>query len=218
MSDRQDQVRPALPGGAGAAQGATPFPETAVLGEPAPTVDPATLLGQEVETFDLGLRATGTVIAVDDSPVEAIAETRLLSNVGADHRLVEGSIDIDQGEPTVTGGEVSFPVQARAERVRHHDTADQLARIKGRTVDEAESILAAFGQVDIRTWPDWVTTIPGLDSRVTIVITGQGGPAGDDGSAEPSTSGSPERSATPAASASEADPSSASPAASGSAP
>ncbi|HET9456295.1 MAG TPA: baseplate J/gp47 family protein, partial [Candidatus Limnocylindrales bacterium] len=208
----------AVDGGAGAAQGATPFPETAVLGEPAPTVDPATLLGQEVETFDLGLRATGTVIAVDDSPVEAIAETRLLSNVGADHRLVEGSIDIDQGEPTVTGGEVSFPVQARAERVRLLDPADLLARIKGRTVEEAESILAAFGRVDIRTWPDWVTTIPGLESRVTIVITGQGGPAGDDRSAEPSATGSPERSATPAATPSEATASSAPPAASGSAP
>ena len=208
----------AVDGGAGAPQGATPFPETAVLGEPAPTVDPATLLGQEIETFELGLRATGTVIAVDDSPVEAIAETRLLSNVGADHRLVDGSIDIDQGEPTVTAGEVSFPVQARAERVRLLDPADLLARIKGRTVDEAESILAAFGEVEIRTWPDWVTTIPGLDSRVTIVIAGQGGPAEDDGSAEPSGAGSPGRSAAPAATPSEATPLSEPPAASGSAP
>jgi hypothetical protein len=131
---------------------------------------------------------------------------------------VDGSIDIDQGEPTVTAGEVSFPVQARAERVRLLDPADLLARIKGRTVDEAESILAAFGEVEIRTWPDWVTTIPGLESRVTIVIAGQGGPAGDDGSAEPSGAGSPGRSAAPAATPSEATPLSEPPAASGSAP
>ena len=189
----------AVDGGAGAPQGATPFPETAVLGESAPTVDPATLVGQEVETFELGLRASGTVIAVDDSPVEAIAETRLLANVGADHRLVEGSIDIDQGEPTVAGGEVSFPVTARAERVRILDSADLLTRIKGQTVEQAESILSAFGDVEITTWPDWVTTIPSVDSRVTLAIAGQGGTPEVDASAEPSGSGRPSTTASPAA-------------------
>lgn len=163
----------AVGGGAGAPEGATPFPETAVLGEPTPTVDPATLLNQEVETFDLGLRATGTVIAVDDSPVERIAEQRLLQNVGADHRLVDGSVEIVAGDPTVENGEVRFPVRARAERVRLLDPADLLARIKGRTVDDAETTLSEFGEVEITTWPEWVTTITGVDSRLSLVIAGQ---------------------------------------------
>jgi hypothetical protein len=48
-----------------AAPGATVFNETAVLGEATPTVDPATLVDQEVATFELELAATGTVVTVD---------------------------------------------------------------------------------------------------------------------------------------------------------
>ena len=51
----------ALAGGAGAPANATLFSETAVLGEAAPSVDPATLVGKEQPSFELGLSATGTV-------------------------------------------------------------------------------------------------------------------------------------------------------------
>jgi hypothetical protein len=199
-----ESFQTAVEGGEGAPQGATPFPETAVLGDATPTVDAATLLGQEVATFDLGLRATGTVIAVDDTPVESIAETRLLANVGSDHRLVDGSIDIVPGEPTVENGQVSFPVTARAERVPLLDPADLLARVKGQTVDQAKATLAPFGEVEIRTWPEWVTTITGIDSRVSLVVAGQtdaapGASGAPSSSAEPASSASPSGSASSAA-------------------
>lgn len=185
-SQLEEAFAAAVGGGAGAPEGATPFPETAVLGEAAPTVDPATLLNREVESFELGLRATGTVIAVDDSPVERIAEQRLLQNVGADNRLVDGSVEIVPGDPAVENGEVRFPVSARAERVRILDPADLIARIKGRTVEEAEAILAEFGEVEITTWPEWVTTITGLDSRLSLVVAGQAEGDVPGGSGEPS--------------------------------
>ena len=66
----------------------------AVLGVPAPTVDPATLVGQEVASFDLGLNATGTVIAVEPGPVETVVAERLRSTIDSDHRLVD---ELDQG-------------------------------------------------------------------------------------------------------------------------
>ena len=191
-----DAFEAALADGAGAPPNATVFAETAELGDSTPTVDPATLVGKEVATFDLELTARGTVIAVDASPVMSIAETRLLSNVGADHRLVEGSVEIVPGDPTVTGGEVSFPVTARARRVAILDPAELLAAIKGRTIDEARSILAQFGDVVITPWPEWVTTIPGIESRVTIEIVGQtdGSP---DGSPSPPASVRPSASPRP---------------------
>ncbi len=127
----------------------------------------------------------------------AIAEARLLSNVGADHRLVEGSVEIVPGNPTVTGGEVSFPVTARATRVPLLDAAKLLTLVKGRTIDEARSILAQFGDVVITPWPEWVTSIPGLDSRVTIEIVGQTDGASD---GSPSPSGSARPSISPRAS------------------
>ena len=192
-----DAFEAALADGAGAPANATVFAETAELGDSTPTVDPATLVGKEVESFDLGLGASGTVIAVDASPVMAIAEARLLSNVGADHRLVEGSVEIVPGNPTVTGGEVSFPVTARATRVPLLDAAKLLTLVKGRTIDEARAILAQFGDVVITPWPEWVTSIPGLDSRVTIEIVGQTDGASD---GSPSPSGSARPSISPRAS------------------
>jgi hypothetical protein len=199
-----DAFEAALANGAGAPANATVFAETAELGDSTPTVDPATLVGKEVATFDLELTASGTVIAVDASPVIDIAETRLLSNVGADHRLVEGSVEITPGDPTVTGGEVSFPVTAKARRVPILEPAELLALIKGRTIDEARSILAQFGDVVITPWPDWVSTIPGIESRVTLEIAGQteGAPDGSPspaGSARPSTTPRPTVTAKPSA-------------------
>ena len=49
--------------------GATVFPDTGVLGTPVPSVDPATLVGQEIATFDLSADGdSGTVIAVKTAP------------------------------------------------------------------------------------------------------------------------------------------------------
>ena len=49
QADFADQVAdPSL-----APAGATVFPETAILGEPTPSVDPATLVGTEAATFEL---------------------------------------------------------------------------------------------------------------------------------------------------------------------
>jgi hypothetical protein len=185
--------------GAGAPLNATVFPETAVLGDPTPSVDPKSLVGKEQESFELALTATGTVVAVDASPVTKIAETRLLANVGADHRLVEGSIDVVPGDPTVVNGEVSFPVTAKAARVRILDPAELLTLVKGRSVDEAGSILRQFGDVEVSTWPAWVSTIPSLDSRLTIEIVGQTDGTGQ-GSPRPSGTAQPTRLATPVSS------------------
>jgi hypothetical protein len=201
-----DDFEAALAAGAGAPANATVFAETAELGDSTPTVDPATLVGKEVATFELGLTANGTVIAVDSSPVIDIAETRLLSNVGADHRLVEGSVEITPGDPTVSGGEVSFPVTAKARRVPILDPAELLSLIKGRTVDEARSILGQFGDVVITPWPEWVTTIPGIESRVELEIVGQTDAASDgspspSGSVRPSTTHRPTVTMKPSAGA-----------------
>jgi hypothetical protein len=101
----------------------------------------------------------------------------LLSNVGGDFRLVEGSLNIVPGDPTVANGEVSFPVTARAAKVRLLDSSDLLARVKGQTTERARAVLGEFGEVEISTWPDWVSAIPTNDARITIEIAGQDGAA-----------------------------------------
>jgi hypothetical protein len=189
-----DAFTAAVAAGAGAPAGRTLFPETAALGVPLPSPDPLTLIGQEIETFDLGMSAKGTVIAVDASPVQTIAQSRLLSNVGSGYRLVDGSIRIDQGDPVVTDGVVTFPVTATATRVRIVDPDALRAMVKGQSVDQARALLTPYGEVLITTWPGWVSSITGLDSRLTVTVD-------DDSGSNPGSSSAPGASTSPSASA-----------------
>ena len=150
--------------------GATVFTETAMLGEATPDVDPAELVGLEQETFDLGLRASGTVIAVDPEPVETIAEARLGQAVSPGSTLVEGSVQILPGAPVIDGQEVSFPVSVRATEVSIPDAAELEALILGKPRAEAETLLAQYGDVELTLWPDWVASVPTIDGRVTVEV------------------------------------------------
>jgi hypothetical protein len=150
--------------------GATVFPETGVLGPSTPTVDPATLLNTEVDTFDLGLMATGTATAVDEAPVEAVAEARLTATIDADHELVDGSIHVEVMPAVVQDGRVSFPATVSATQVAILDPDELKAMVLGQSVDEATATLEPYGTVTITTWPDWVSTIPTIESRVQLTI------------------------------------------------
>jgi hypothetical protein len=157
--------------------GLTAFRETAALGDALPTTDPATLVGTEVPEFTLGLATTGTVIAVDEAPIEAIARERITAEVDEGYELVDGSIEVEPGEPFVDGETITFPVTARASEIRVLDEATLREAIKGKPIGQARQILEPYGIVDVRVWPDWVTAIPTLDSRLTIRIV----PPGTDG-------------------------------------
>jgi hypothetical protein len=197
-TELNDAFHAAVADESGAPQNATIYPDTAVLGEPTTSADPAKLVGQGQATFDLGLNANGTVIAVDDSPVEGIAKERLMANVGSGYRLIEDSVNIQQGAATVANGQVTFPVTASASRVRQLDPAELLALVKGKSFADAKAALAPFGAVKITPWPDWVSTVPSIDSRVSLEVVGQNerGPnpglgVGASNAPSPADSGSP---------------------------
>lgn len=175
----------AIAAGGGAPAGTTLFPETATLGQVTPEPDPATLVGQAVESFDIGLSATGTVVAVDPSPIESIAASRLEDRVEANHRLVDGSVDIEVGAGSVgEDGQITFEATARAMRVAIVDAAQVRTLVKGLTPADAKTALAPFGDAVVTLWPDWVTTVTGVDARLTVTID-------EDGAAVPSPSGAP---------------------------
>jgi hypothetical protein len=155
-----------------AAPGATVFRETAVLGQATPDLDPATLVDQEITAFQLRLNATGTVISVDPSPIASIAEQQFRSTVTAGHQLVAGSIRIDVGAATVTGQVVSFPATATGQQVAVLDPAALKSLVAGKSLADARAALAAYGDVTVAAWPDWVGTIPTIDSRVSLTIQG----------------------------------------------
>jgi hypothetical protein len=150
--------------------GTTIFDETAVLGDATPTANLEELVGQELEEFELGLTSTGTVVAVDPSPVESIAQSRLESFVSPGFQLVDGSVRIEPGAPVIEGQSVQFPVTVEASQVQIPDAAELKRLIMGKTEDEARSLLAPFGRVDLDLWPEWVTSVPTLDARVNLEV------------------------------------------------
>ena len=168
--DIDAQFATALQDGAGAPEGTTVFPDTATLGDPVPAVDPATLVGKEIDSFTIAMTATGHVLAVDSSPVEAIAEARLASSISSGYQLVDGSTQVTVGDGTVVGGVVQFPVEGSAKQVRPIDAAALKQQVLGLGRAEAMDLLRPYGAVEITLWPDWVSGVPSLDQRVTLTI------------------------------------------------
>jgi Baseplate J-like protein len=175
----------------GVPEGMTLFPETKALGKGTPSTDPKDLLDKEVDSFDLGMTATGTVTAVDQNAVEEFAASEITGDVAEGHRLVEDSVKVTIGEPAVEGAVVTFQATATAQQVRELDAKSLLAQVKGKAVPDARSILERFGDVDLSVWPGWVTSIPTIDARVSLTADTSSTPH------EPSGSGSPGASASP---------------------
>ncbi|MGZ8514237.1 MAG: hypothetical protein ACXW4H_03945 [Candidatus Limnocylindrales bacterium] len=153
-----------------AAPGATVFRETAVLGDSKPNIDPTTLVGQEITAFELGLSATGTVITVDPAPISAIAEQHFRSTVATGRQVVAGSIRVTVGAATVSGRTVTFPVTATGQQIAALDPSALKRLVMGKSIADARAALAAYGDATITAWPDWVGTVPTIDSRVSVSI------------------------------------------------
>jgi hypothetical protein len=172
--------------------GSTAYPETAMRGVATATVDPTTLVDQEVAQFDLGVTATGTVVTVDPAPIVALGQARVSAAMPPDHDLV-GSPVVTVGPGTVDGQRVRFGVTARAEAAPRVDASALRKQVEGRSAVEAQAILGALGDATVTLWPGWAATIPTFDARVDLQIAGVAGP-----SASGSPSPSPAPSASPA--------------------
>ncbi len=202
QGDLEAAFRENIASGAGAPADTTLFPETATLGAVTPGIDPATLVGQALATYDLKLSAHGTVIAVDPGPVRTLAESALAAAVDASHRLVADSVVIDVGAGTVgEDGQVTFEAMARATQVAIVDPAVLRALVKGKTLAEARAAMATYGDATVSIWPDWANTVTTVDARLTVTVEeGSSGAAAPGGSPGLRPSASPRRS--PAASGS----------------
>lgn len=157
---------PNLPGDA-----STVFAETKALGPPVWSVDPATLAGKEVDAFDLAATASGTVVAVDTAPVQTVAEARITSSVDPGYALIDGSSHFEPAPAEIVEGVITFPAVVTAREVLVLDTAAIKAEIMGKPVDQARQILATYGESQLTVWPDWVGTVPTLDSRVEVTTS-----------------------------------------------
>jgi baseplate J-like protein len=148
----------------------TAFPQTRSLITPDPDAEVAALLGKEVETFDLQMTSTGSVVAVDQSLVTTLAANRIGAMASTGHAVVDGSVQVDVGQPTVDSDTIVFPVTASASEVRVVDPPSLVRLIKGKPIPQARAALAPFGDVNVTVWPDWVSSIPTIDARIDLQV------------------------------------------------
>jgi hypothetical protein len=175
--------------------GTTVFPETKAFTTPVPAGDPATLVGQEVDSFSYGLTATGSVTAVDVSAVQAIAMASLRASAEAGYVLVEDSLAVTVGDGRLQDGQIVFPVRATADQTRTIVASDLVAAVKGRSPADARAILGQYGAVTIELWPPFVDRIPTNDSRIDLSIKPAVLPGGT--SVSPAPGGGPASSPVP---------------------
>jgi len=179
----------AIAAGAGAPPDTKLFPDSAVLGPSKPDPDPKTIVGKATATFDLKLTAQGTVIAVDPRPVTTIARSQLEAQVAQGHRLVADSVVIDVGDGSVgEDGQVTFQASARAVQVAIVEADSLRNLVKGKTAAEAQAALVPYGTASVTLWPSWVSTVTGVDARLTVTI--ENGPS-DKGGSGASPAGGP---------------------------
>lgn len=160
-------VDPALAG-----DSATVFSETKALGAAVFGIDPTTLVGQEVETFELAATASGTVVAVDTTPVQSVAEARIAARVDQGYSLIEGSGQVVPAPAEISEGVITFPVVVTARQVLILDPEAIKLEIMGKPLAQAREILSTYGEAELTVWPDWVGTIPTLESRVEVTAPG----------------------------------------------
>lgn len=229
-ADLQAQMASALANPSIVPAGSKLFPDTAVLGAPTFTPDPAGLAGKVLKagesTFSLQAAATANVTAIDESPLQGMAEEALRAAVTPGDQLVASSVQITVGTGTVgEDGVVSYPVSASALQRRPVDAAALKKAVLGKSPADASAALASVGTASVTLWPFWVTAVPTNPDRVTLKVGEPVAPVATPGaspsaapsptarSSQPATTASPSRAASPSVVAPAS--SSASPAASG---
>ncbi len=164
------QLTSALASPSLAPAGTTLVPASATLGASSTAPAASALVGTAVPSFQLTATAAGSVLALSTQPLAGLAATYLEKAIPAGWSLFPDSIRTTESDPVVQDGRVTVTVTARGERWHPLDAASLLSQVKGRSVADARSILAQYGQVSITTWPSFVTTIPTLEARVTLTV------------------------------------------------
>jgi hypothetical protein len=153
-------------------EGLTLFPETAVRGESTHRPPAAEVVGQPIERFELASEAAGSVLAVEEGLVEAVARTRLVEEAPTGSLLLDRTVSVEAGRGTASGGVVRYAAIAQGRAVTVVDVDELLLEVSGKPIDEARSILEGYGDIEITVWPDFVGRLPDDTGRIDVTILG----------------------------------------------
>ena len=114
------------------------------------------------------------VVRADPASVAEDARARLAADpslLAEGHELLEESIDVQLGQPSLADGVLTVPADVTARSIGRIDEDEVRGRIAGRSEQEAEAALADLGSVSVDLWPGWASTVPELEWRVEVRVT-----------------------------------------------
>jgi hypothetical protein len=170
-----------------APEGTVLVPGTALLGPAVAEPEAASLVDQEIETFDLSLSARGSVTAYSPAAARSVALARLAARVPEGFEIVEGTATSEAGEATAVETMADVPTTSSASIIRTIDEAAVRELVRGKSPVDAATALSGLGEVSVEVWPSFFPTVTTSDSRIEIRIE----PATDGPSALPSARPTP---------------------------
>ena len=166
----QAQLRVALRDPATTPRGLTLFPETGALGKVTTDKTASDLVGSAADSFDLTAESSSSALAVDQAQIETVAATQLTDSAPTGVHVFADTVKTQVSPGIVNGDRIVFEVTATAQQYDPPDSQALTQQIRGKTVSEARSILAAYGTVEVSVWPDFIPTIPDDARRINVAI------------------------------------------------
>ena len=125
------------------------------------------VVGQPVSTQQISASMTGSVLTASMSEIQDVA-AQMLADKKPGTIIVDGSIHLDPGEPTVTpDGVVTYAATATASAYDQElDRAALKEQVRGKTKSVAQGILDQYGTATITLSPDFMPTLPDDPDRM----------------------------------------------------
>ncbi len=151
-------------------KGLTAYPATAVMATTLadPTADGA--VGTAEDAFTLTLSSSVSVIAVNESLVNDLGESRFRSSLSADEQIVGGTVYTSHSPGSVNGQTIVYQVTASADVYMQPNEQQVLSAVSGKSVAEARQALAQYGEVTIQMWPGFIDHLPDQAARIRLSV------------------------------------------------
>jgi hypothetical protein len=149
------------------------------LAVPAPAEEPAVeglddLVGtRDEERAEIRGTQPWSIAVADEADVIARGTELLLADAGAlpeGHEIIPDTASVVLGGARLEGDALTVEVTSSARAATQVSELAIREGARGRSVEEAEAVLAALGDARVELWPGWVTTVPEADWRVEVRI------------------------------------------------
>lgn len=149
--------------------GLTLHRQTAVAGAAEADTPADALVGSVGAEFSLSAAATATVLAVDEAQVDALAADELRARLPAGRQIIGEVVaghELVAADPTG----VLYRATATARSYVAPPAEQLLEEVRGKTIAEAEAILAPYGSVEVEIWPEFVDRLPDGPGRLNLDV------------------------------------------------